>query len=144
MSSDDRDDRTEVESSDDGDPTSKGEPTSEGDAVDDEHSEGDETAESRDSGAGPSSWLSEFDVDDVDVKEYLRSALEPPSTGKVKDVTREVQKKIREASDGHFYGDGWSTATAPRATFLVTSVLILIVVVLAWLLLAPTGIELVR
>jgi hypothetical protein len=75
-------------------------------------------------------------LDEVDVKNLLRAALAPPAEDPNR-IKKGVQKKIREASGGRFFGDGWSTATAPRETYLVTGILMMIVVVLAWLALGP-------
>ena len=89
---------------------------------------------------GPTSHLEDFDLDEVDVKDLLRAALKPPDEDDDR-LQRGVQKQIREGSRGRFYADGWSTAKAPKETFLVTSLLMLIVVVLAWALLGPTSFE---
>lgn len=89
---------------------------------------------------GPPSQLGDFDLDEVDVKDLLRAALRPPEEDDDK-LQRAVQRQIRKGSRGRFYADGWSTAKAPKETFLVTSILMLIVLVLAWVLLGPTGFE---
>ena len=36
-----------------------------------------------------------------------------------------------------FYGDGWSTASAPRSTYLITSVLMLVLILIVAILLIP-------
>jgi len=83
----------------------------------------------------------ELELDDVDVKDLLRKALSTPPP-KREVITEGVQRRIRERSKGRYFADGWSTATAPKATFLVTSILMLVVLILVWLLLTPRGLEL--
>lgn len=109
-----------------------------------EHEPPEPSAGSRPSGSdeGPPSHLEDFDLDEVDVKDLLRAALAPPDEDDER-LQRGVQKQIREASKGRFYADGWSTAKAPKETFFVTSVLMLVVVLLAWFLLGPTGVEII-
>ena len=79
-------------------------------------------------------------LDDVDVKDLLRAALRPPST-RTSKIRRGVQERIREQSRGRYYGDGWSVNTAPKATFLVTTLLMLLLTLLAWVVLSPIGVE---
>lgn len=81
--------------------------------------------------------LGELELDDVDIKDLLRKALDPPGKTPPSDIVTGVQKRIRERSRGRFYADGWSTTLAPRATFLVTSLVMLVVAVVAWFLLGP-------
>jgi len=50
-----------------------------------------------------------------------------------------VQKKLRTRSKGKFYGDGWSTARSPRSTYLVTSLLMLVLLGFVFLILLPWG-----
>jgi hypothetical protein len=91
---------------------------------------------------GPPSHLEDYDLDEVDVRDLLRAALRPPEEDDEK-LRRRVQAQIREGSRGRFYADGWSTAKAPKETFLITSLLMLVVVVLTWALLGPIGFEIV-
>lgn len=97
-----------------------------------------------DAGLGSDSGLDdlpsedELELDEVDVRDLLRSALVVPDQDE-REMTRRVQKRIREESRGRYFADGWSTASAPRATFLVTSALMLLVVILVWWLLGPTA-----
>ncbi len=75
--------------------------------------------------------------DDADAPSWLKGALrdEPPAPP---DVLTGVQKKLRERSGGKFYGDVWSTAKQPPIlTFFVTSALTLVVVLIAYAILAP-------
>lgn len=78
------------------------------------------------------------DPDDTrdEVRKLVKGALgtEPASV----DVLAGVQKKLRERSGGKFYADEWSTAKQPPTlTFLVTSALMLVVVIIAYAVLAP-------
>jgi len=70
------------------------------------------------------------------VRSMLRGALreeEPPP-----NVLAGVQKRIRERSRGKFYADGWSTAKHPPLnTYLVTSLLMLAVLAISYMLLSP-------
>lgn len=85
--------------------------------------------------------LADLELDDVDVKDLLRKALDAPSDPPQADILTGVQRKIRAESDGKFFADGWSTASAPRATFLVTSLIMLIVALVAWALLGPVDLR---
>ena len=79
-------------------------------------------------------------LDEVDVRELLRSALEPPNEPKIPpSILRGVQRKLRARSRGKFYGDGWSTSASPRSTYLVTSLLMLILIALVFFVLIPWG-----
>jgi hypothetical protein len=88
---------------------------------------------------------SELELDEVDVKDLLRRALGPLPRGKAPapDILRGVQRRIRDESKGRFFADGWSTTPAPRATFLVTSLVILLVSVALWLALSPLNVQIV-
>ena len=70
------------------------------------------------------------------LRSMLRGALredEPPP-----NVLAGVQKRIRERSKGKFYADGWSTAKHPPLnTYLVTSLLMLVILVISYALLSP-------
>jgi hypothetical protein len=49
-----------------------------------------------------------------------------------------VQKRLRERSGGKFYADPWATSRQPPvATYLVTSVIMLLIVLGIYLVLAP-------
>lgn len=78
-------------------------------------------------------------LDEVDVRELLRSALAPPKGAVAPELLRGVQRKIRTRSLGKFYGDGWSTARSPRSTYLITSLLMLILMALVYFVLVPWG-----
>ncbi|NUP11605.1 MAG: hypothetical protein HOW73_36630 [Polyangiaceae bacterium] len=78
-------------------------------------------------------------VDEVDLKDALRGALRPPPGAVAPKLLRGVQKKLRLRSRGKFYGDGWSTASSPRSTYLVTSALMLLLIALVLFVLLPGG-----
>lgn len=76
-------------------------------------------------------------LDDVDVRDLLRGALRPPPGSVAPALLGGVQKKLRMRSRGKFYGDGWSTAQAPKSTYLVTSALMLVLIIIVAILLVP-------
>jgi hypothetical protein len=79
-------------------------------------------------------------LDDVDIRDLLRAALEPPKReddGLPRDVLRGVQQRIRARSRGKFFADGWSTAASPRSTYLVTSALMLALIAIVFFVLIP-------
>jgi hypothetical protein len=78
-------------------------------------------------------------LDEVDVRDLLRSALAPPPGAVAPDLLHGVQRKLRRRSRGKFYGDGWSTAHAPRSTYLVTSLVMLVLIAFVFLVLIPWG-----
>jgi hypothetical protein len=78
-------------------------------------------------------------LDEVDVKDLLRRAMRPPPGAVAPSLLGGVQKKLRTRSHGKFYGDGWSTARSPRSTYLITSLLMLVMMVLVFLVLVPWG-----
>jgi hypothetical protein len=77
------------------------------------------------------------DFDEIDLRDSLRSALRPPPGSVAPSLLGGVQRKLRTRSRGKFYGDGWSTARSPRSTYLVTSILMLVLMVLVFLVLVP-------
>lgn len=76
-------------------------------------------------------------LDDVELKDALRDALRPPEGSVAPSLLRGVQRKLRVRSRGKFYGDGWSTASSPRSTYLITSVLMLALMALVVFVLIP-------
>jgi hypothetical protein len=48
-----------------------------------------------------------------------------------------VQRRIRERSRGRFYGDGWSRRGSPTSTYVVTSLLMLVILVIVYFVLVP-------
>jgi hypothetical protein len=69
----------------------------------------------------------------------LRSALKGGASEEAPpDVLAGFQKKLRERSGGKFYEDGWSTSRhPPKATYLITSLMMLAVLGIIYALLAP-------
>jgi len=69
----------------------------------------------------------------------LRSALKGGAVEEAPpDVLAGVQKKLRERSGGKFYEDGWSTSRHPPInTYLITSLMMLAILGLIYVLLAP-------
>jgi hypothetical protein len=78
-------------------------------------------------------------LDEADMRDLLRSALAPPPGAVAPELLRGVQKRLRRRSRGKFYGDGWSTARAPRSTYLITSLVMLVLVGFVFLVLVPWG-----
>ncbi len=76
-------------------------------------------------------------VDEVDLKDALRGALRPTPGAVAPSLLGGVQRKLRMRSRGKFYGDGWSTSDSPKTTYLVTSVIMLVLVAIVFLALVP-------
>jgi hypothetical protein len=76
-------------------------------------------------------------LDEVDLKDLLRGALRPPPGAVAPKLLTGVQRRLRVRSKGKFYGDGWSTSESPRSTYLVTSLVMLALVALVFLILIP-------
>ena len=53
------------------------------------------------------------------------------------DLLKGVQRRIRERSRGRFYGDGWSRRSSPTSTYIVTSLLMLVILTLVYFVLLP-------
>jgi hypothetical protein len=81
------------------------------------------------------------DLDTDDSQDSMRSLLKGAlgaNSGGSPDVLAGVQKKLRDRSGGKFYADEWSTAKpSPRLTFLVTSALMLVIVLVTYAVLSP-------
>lgn len=81
----------------------------------------------------------EDELDEVDVRDLLRAALEPPPP-RPKDegqLLKGVQKRLRVRSKGKFYADGWSTARSPRSTYLMTAIFMLLLIAFVFIVLVP-------
>ena len=93
------------------------------------------TEPNEESGSTPESGAEDESLDGV--KDLLKNALdrsEPPEI----DVLAGVQRKLRQRSRGKFYADGWSTAKQPPvATYFVTALVMLAIVLIAYAILAP-------
>jgi hypothetical protein len=83
--------------------------------------------------------LEDSGLDEVDLRDMLRGALRPPQGAVAPSLLRGVQGRLRARSKGKFYGDGWSTSQSPRSTYLVTSIVMLAVIALVFLVLIPWG-----
>jgi hypothetical protein len=79
------------------------------------------------------------ELDEVDLRELMRSVMDRPPAGAPPNILGGVQKKLRTRSRGKFYGDGWSTARTPRSTYLVTSLFMLALIAFVFLVLIPWG-----
>jgi hypothetical protein len=79
------------------------------------------------------------DLDEVDLRELMRSVLDRPPEGAPPNILGGVQRKLRTRSRGKFYGDGWSTARTPRSTYLITSLFMLALIAFVFLVLIPWG-----
>jgi hypothetical protein len=66
----------------------------------------------------------------------LLSTPPPPE----KSILQGVQKKIRARSKGKFYSDGWSVEGG-RINYMLVAVIMLVVLAIAYVALAPTGIS---
>ncbi|HMY20570.1 MAG TPA: hypothetical protein PKA58_29800 [Polyangium sp.] len=95
--------------------------------------------EDKTNGAKTSAEEGEVPLDEVEMRDILRRALRPPPGSVAPELLGGVQKKLRTRSKGKFYGDGWSTARSPRSTYLVTSLLMLVLLGFVFLILLPWG-----
>ena len=73
------------------------------------------------------------------VQETVRSILRRAKIGRAPEVNLlpGVQRRIRERSRGRFYADGWSRRGSPTSTYIVTSLLMLVILVLVYFVLVP-------
>jgi hypothetical protein len=78
---------------------------------------------------------SSHDVDEESVRAILKRA-KIPRAPEV-DLLKGVQRRIRERSKGRFYGDGWSRSRSATSTYVVTSLLMLVILVLVYFVLVP-------
>jgi len=74
-------------------------------------------------------------VDEQRIRSILKNAKNrTPSP----DLLSGVQRRIRERSRGRFYADGWSRSRAPTSTYVVTSLLMLVILLIVYFVLVPT------
>jgi len=93
-------------------------------------------------GDEPPGSLDEFDLDDVDVRDLLRAALdEDADWQRDTKLVAGVHERIREATGGRYFADGWSRAQQPVLTFVATSVVMLLVIAVMWLMLLPVEVQ---
>ena len=97
------------------------------------------SAEGDDAGEGAPHDEGGDELDEVDVRDLLRAALEPPPPKPRDDAVllKGVQRRLRVRSKGKFYADGWSTSRSPRSTYLVTSIFMLLLIAFVFLVLIP-------
>ena len=93
------------------------------------------SAAAQEESSSPEELPREGAVDEADVARLVRDALDPVPDAP--DLLRGVQQRLRARSRGKFYGDGWSVTREPRGTYLITSLLMLLLTVLVALLLLP-------
>ena len=73
--------------------------------------------------------------DDDTIRRLLQRSLAEEDGADV-DVRLLVQKRLRERSQGKFYGEGWSTSIEPPvARYLVTSLIMLVIAVAVYVVL---------
>jgi hypothetical protein len=74
------------------------------------------------------------------VQESVRSILRRAKIRRVPevDLLTGVQRRIRERSRGRFYADGWSRRASPTSTYVVTSLLMLVILSLVYFVLLPS------
>jgi hypothetical protein len=77
-------------------------------------------------------------LDEDEVRSLLRQAMRVDRRKPV-SVLPGVQRKIRQRSRGKFYADGWSTGRSPSSTYIVTSLVMLVVLAAIYLALVPGG-----
>ena len=80
-------------------------------------------------------------LDEIDVRDLLRSALAPPKGSVAPQILPGVQKKLRRRSRGKFYGDGWSTSQS-RLNYALIAAVMLVTIVAVYLALGPMGVSL--
>ncbi|HEX9297608.1 MAG TPA: hypothetical protein VF881_17320 [Polyangiaceae bacterium] len=86
----------------------------------------------------PTADRQERESDDVE-QEAVRSILRRAKLrhSHEVDLLSGVQRRIRERSRGRFYADGWSRRGSPTSTYVVTSLLMLVILVLVYFVLMP-------
>ena len=110
--------------------------------VSDRDSDPDSYPEDLEPDSEPGGLLAALHIDDVDVKDLLKSALAEPSEREPSTAVIDgVRRTLRKESRGRYFGDGWSNTTSPIATYLVTSIVMLVVVAVAWYILSPHGVR---
>lgn len=76
--------------------------------------------------------------DDPELRALLRRALSENEPKPPQDLLRGVQQRIHHRSRGRFYRDGWSRTTGSSSVYLVTSLLMLALLVVLYVVLVPT------
>ena len=95
----------------------------------------DREASAPDTPAPPRAPSSGHGIDDDRLRAILRgsAAKRPPP-----DLLGGIQRRIFERSRGKFYGDGWSRSKATTSSYIVTSILVLGIFLLAYYVLLPS------
>lgn len=77
-------------------------------------------------------------LNEGELRNLMRQAFEVEDKAEVPDVLSGVQRRLRDGSSGKFYGDAWSTSRHPPfATYFITSLMMLAVVVIIYAILTP-------
>jgi len=76
--------------------------------------------------------------EDPELRALLRRALTTDEPEPPRDFLQGVQQRIHRRSRGKFYRDGWSRTTAPASLYVVTSLLMMALLFMLYLVLAPT------
>jgi len=79
-----------------------------------------------------------LEAQEAEMRSLLRGAGVRPATADAPSLLPAVQRKIRQRSRGKFFADGWSTAQ-PRVSYVLIAMIMLLVVVVAYFALGPTG-----
>lgn len=81
-------------------------------------------------------------LDDEALQRLMREAFRGRTDAPKVDVLGGVQQRLRERSQGKFYGDAWSTERKPPfATYFITSLMMLAIVVIIYAILTPIVVE---
>jgi len=75
--------------------------------------------------------------EDPELRALLRRALAKDEPEPPRDFLQGVQQRIHRRSRGKFYRDGWSRTTAPASLYVVTSLVMLVMVFVLYLVLTP-------
>lgn len=75
--------------------------------------------------------------EDPELRALLRRALTKDEPKPSRDLLRGVQQRIHRRSRGKFYRDGWSRTSGPASTYVVTSLIMLTMLVILYVVLVP-------
>jgi hypothetical protein len=84
----------------------------------------------------------EAELDSLDGRKMaglLKQAMGEAASPANKPLLAGVQRKIRQRSQGKFYGDGWSTSDA-RTSYILVAVIMLFILGVAYFALGPVDI----
>ena len=92
-------------------------------------------------GQGPES-VSDSLFDDVDVSDLLREVFDGSDGARPSgDIMGKVRQTLRQESGGRYFNDAWSSSSHPIRSFMLTSLVMLVVAVLLAILLPPYGLS---